>query len=194
MRNRSSSNGKRSHPPQHGYPRPQLVRGNWTSLNGPWEFAIDAEGQWENAQEVKFNRKITVPFAPETPASGIHETRFYDAVWYRREIATPKLVDGQRVLLHFGAVDWEAEVWVNGKVASRHEGGYTPFFADITDLLEDGASQTIVVRAVDDPHELTKPRGKQDWCECAHSIWYWRTTGIWQTVWMEVVPATGLQN
>src|SRR5258705_10287803 len=136
-----------------------MVRGDWTSLNGAWEFAIDAEGKWENPEQVKFNRKITVPFAPEAPASGIHETGFYDAVWYRREIATPKLVDGQRVLLHFGAVDWEAEVWVNGKLAVRHEGGYTPFFADVTDLLEEGDRQEIVVRAFDDPQELTKPRG-----------------------------------
>src|SRR2546421_1811714 len=191
MRSRNGSNGKHVRSKDdHGYPRPQLVRGNWTSLNGQWEFAIDPEGQLTEPAEVKFDRRIVVPFAPETPASGVHDTHFYNAVWYRKEIATPKLAEGQRVLLRFGAVDWEAWVWVNGKLAVHHEGGYTPFFADITDLIVEGERQEIVVRAADDPHELNKPRGKQDWCEQAHSIWYWRTTGIWQTVWMEVVPAT----
>src|SRR5215212_11697203 len=105
MASRSSSNGKhvqRKH--HHGYPRPQLVRQNFTSLNGPWDFAIDHQAQWTDPEQVQFNRRITVPFAPETPASGIHDTGFYDAVWYRREIPTPKLADGERVLLHFGAV------------------------------------------------------------------------------------------
>src|ERR1041385_2122493 len=191
MRSRNGSNGKHVRVKDgHGYPRPQLVRGNWVSLNGPWEFAIDREGVLAEPEEVKFDRRIVVPFAPETAASGVNDTRFYNAVWYRKEIAAPKLEDGQRVLLHFGAVDWEAWVWVNGKLAVHHEGGYTPFFADVTDLLVEGERQEIVVRAADDPHELNKPRGKQDWCEQAHSIWYWRTTGIWQTVWMEGVPAT----
>ena len=190
MRSRNGPNGKHVRPKDHGHPRPQMVRRNWTSLNGTWEFAIDREGKLTEPGEVKFNRRIQVPFAPETPASGVHDARFYNAVWYRKEIATPKLAEGQRLLLHFGAVDWEAWVWVNGKLAVHHEGGYTPFSADITDLLEEGERQEIVVRAYDDPHDLNKPRGKQDWCEQAHSIWYWRTTGIWQTVWMEVVPQT----
>ncbi|MGE5611257.1 MAG: sugar-binding domain-containing protein, partial [Bacillota bacterium] len=172
----------------HAYPRPQLVREQWTNLNGPWDFAIDLDAQWDIPEEVDWTGVIRVPFAPETPASGIENTSFYHACWYRRTIPTPTLQAGQRLLLHFGAVDWEATVWVNGKLAVHHEGGYTPFQADITDLLVEGDEQVIAVRACDNPHDLHKPRGKQDWCLNAHSIWYWRTTGIWQTVWLERVP------
>ena len=114
---------------------------------------------------------------------------FYDAVWYRRIFARPKMDADQRLVLHFGAVDYQASVWVNGKLVAEHEGGYTPFSADITDALSDSGEQTVVVRALDDPRDLTKPRGKQDWQLNPHSIWYYRTTGIWQTVWMEIVPA-----
>src|SRR5205085_2918471 len=95
-----------------------------------------------------------------------------------------------RLLLHFGAVDYSARVWVNGRIAAEHEGGYTPFYADITDSLNAEGPQTIVVRAEDDPADLSKPRGKQDWQLHPHSIWYPRTTGIWQSVWLEPVHAT----
>jgi hypothetical protein len=139
---------------------------------------------------VAWDRTIQVPFAPETVASGINDTGFYKACWYRRAVAAPPLQPGDRLLLHFGAVDYTATVWVNGQQAVRHEGGYTPFQADITDLLRPDGPQMIVVRAEDDPHDLAKPRGKQDWQLEPHSIWYPRTTGIWQTVWLERVPAT----
>jgi beta-galactosidase/beta-glucuronidase len=172
----------------HGYPRPQLQRDQWTNLNGTWDFAIDADARFRVPRDVKFDQKIRVPFAPETPMSGVENTDYYNAVWYRNTINTPAVRDGQRVLLHFGAVDHCATVWVNDQMAAEHVGGYTPFCADITDLLNDGKQQTIVVRAYDDPHDLAKPRGKQDWKRDPHSIWYPRTTGIWQTVWMEVVP------
>jgi beta-galactosidase/beta-glucuronidase len=171
----------------HGYPRPQLQRDQWTNLNGPWDFAIDANAELRVPRDVEFDQEIQVPFAPETPMSGVENTDFYNAVWYRRVIETPAREDGQRVLLHFGAVDHCATVWVNDHMATTHVGGYTPFCADITDLLTEGTEQTIVVRAYDDPHDLAKPRGKQDWKREPHSIWYPRTTGIWQTVWMEVV-------
>lgn len=133
-----------------------------------------------------------MPYAPETEASGIHDTGYYKAVFYKRQLQAPKLNDRERLLLHFGAVDYKATVYVNGATAAQHEGGYTPFSVDITDFLDtaDGALQEIIVRAEDDPHDLCKPRGKQDWELDAHSIWYPRTTGIWQTVWMEQVPAT----
>src|SRR2546428_312688 len=111
MRSRNGPNGRHVKMKDgHAYPRPQLVRGNWLSLNGTWEFAIDREGVLSDAAKVRFDRRIIVPFAPETPASGIHDTRFYNVVWYRREVQTPKVEQGQRLLLHFGAVDWEA--WV----------------------------------------------------------------------------------
>ena len=174
-----------------GYPRPMLRRSDWSSLDGAWDFAIDQVAQWTRPEEVHWTSAITVPFAPETPASGVGETGFFDACWYRRRFDRPTLDGGRRLVLHFGAVDFAAAVWVNGRVAVRHEGGYTPFQADITDLLDpDDPEATVVVRAEDDPHDLAKPRGKQDWHLEPHSIWYPRTTGIWQTVWLEVVPAT----
>jgi beta-galactosidase/beta-glucuronidase len=170
------------------HPRPQLRR-EWTSLDGDWDFAIDEPGVWSHPDEVKWSRTIHVPFAPETEASGIGDTGFYQACWYRRTITPPPMRDDQRLLLHFGAVDYEATVWANGIPVAHHCGGYTPFKADLTPFVKSGRIE-VVLRAEDDPHELAKPRGKQDWQLHPHSIWYPRCTGIWQTVWMEVVPDT----
>lgn len=176
----------------HGYPRPQLNRLNWSCLNGKWQFAIDRSAVHRHPKHVDFGAtEIEVPFAPETPASGICDTGFYKAVWYRRSVDVPALNDGERLILHFGAVDWNARVWVNNQFAVEHDGGYTPFSADITDHIVDGVA-VICVRAEDNPHDLEKNRGKQDWEQSSHGIWYPRTTGIWQTVWMEVVPAVSV--
>jgi hypothetical protein len=174
------------------YPRPLLQRSRWSSLNGPWEFAIDRVGAWQTPEEVSFDRVIQVPFSPETEASGIGEKGYFMACWYRRRFAPPPLAPGQRLLLHFGAVDYEATVWIAGFLAGSHEGGYTPFTIDATRCLRGGDSVEIVVRAYDDPHDLAKPRGKQDWLPEPHSIWYPRTSGIWQTVWLEVAPSSSL--
>jgi beta-galactosidase/beta-glucuronidase len=175
----------------HGYPRPLLQRDEWFSLNGLWDFAIDAQARWTAPEQVMWNGKILVPFAPESPASGINDTGYYRACWYRSTFHTPEK-EGKRLILHFGAVDYNATVWVNGSVAGRHEGGYTPFSIDITDLVFGPGVQTIVVHAEDDPADLSKPRGKQDWQLEPHGIWYVRTTGIWQTVWLERVPQTSI--
>jgi len=174
----------------HGHPRPLLQRESWTSLNGPWDFVLDKNASWRSPREVQWNGTILVPFAPETAASGIGDTSFYRRCWYRRTFESPELKEGERLLLHFGAVDWGATVWVNGALAICHEGGYTPFTADVTELLDPTGPQTVVVRVDDDPSDLAKPRGKQDWKLEPHSIWYPRTTGIWQTVWLERVPST----
>jgi beta-galactosidase/beta-glucuronidase len=174
----------------HGHPRPLLQRESWTSLNGPWDFVLDKNASWRSPREVQWNGTIIVPYAPETAASGIGDTSFYRRCWYRRIFESPELKEGERLLLHFGAVDWGATVWVNGALAICHEGGYTPFTADLTELLDPTGPQTIVVRVDDDPADLAKPRGKQDWKLEPHSIWYPRTTGIWQTVWLEKVPST----
>jgi hypothetical protein len=174
----------------HGYPRPGLERSEWFSLDGTWEFSIDPDALWTSSDQPPFDRRIVVPFSPETPASGIGDTGLYRCVWYRRQFDAVKLQPGERLLLHFGAVDYAARVWVNNGLAITHEGGYTPFTADITDLLAGDGPQTAVVRVIDDPADLSKPRGKQDWQLHPHSIWYPRTTGIWQTVWMERVPQT----
>ena len=176
--------------PAHGYPRPQLRRDRWASLGGLWEFAF-GEGSWDDPGKVCCDRTIRVPFAPETRASGIGDTGFHPACWYRRSFRAPVLKPEERLLLHFGAVDYAATVWVNGAVAARHTGGYTPFEADLTLSLVDGV-QTVIVFAEDDPLDLEKPRGKQDWQLEPHSIWYPRTSGIRQSVWLERVGATRL--
>ncbi|GAB3246838.1 glycoside hydrolase family 2 protein [Kineosporia babensis] len=181
------------------YPRPLLQRGEWTSLDGSWDFAHDDAGQglagrwYEIGAEAGFDRRIEVPYPPESPASGIHDTGFHPVVWYRRTVADPVLAraDGRRALLHFGAVDFVADVWVDGQHVAHHVGGQTPFSVDVTDVLAAGqAEHVIVVRAEDDPFSMVAPRGKQDWRDKTHGIWYERTTGIWQTVWAESVPAT----
>jgi beta-galactosidase/beta-glucuronidase len=180
-----------SHIDHHGrgYPRPQLQRERWYSLNGPWDFALDPDGIWRNANQVDWSERITVPFAPEAASSGIGHTGFFRACWYRRRCELPPRSPGERWILHFGAVDWSATIWINGTYAGQHAGGYTPFHFDVTELVSDSNCE-IVVRAEDDPDDLAKPRGKQDWQLEPHSIWYPRTTGIWQTVWLEKVPAT----
>jgi beta-galactosidase/beta-glucuronidase len=172
-----------------GYPRPQLRRQQWFSLNGEWMFAVDPQGAYARPSDVEWSHRIQVPFSPETSRSGIGHDGFFRAVWYGRAVEQPSIPPGHQWLLHFGAVDYAATVWVDGRLAGSHEGGYTPFTIDLTPLLAStAASPVIVVRAEDDPLDLAKPRGKQDWQLKPHSIWYPRTTGIWQTVWSEVVP------
>jgi beta-galactosidase/beta-glucuronidase len=172
-----------------GYPRPQLQRANWTCLNGAWRFRYDDEQALRTPADIDhWPRQITIPYPPESRASGIADQGFHSVVWYQRDIDVKPGKD--RVVLHFGAVDYSAKVWVNGTQAASHDGGHTPFSADITELLDASGRQVVTVRAEDDPHDLTKPRGKQDWQLEPHSIWYPRTTGIWQTVWLERVPRT----
>jgi len=184
----NDTQGGKSHKSAHSYPRPQLEREHWTSLNGPWDFAIDPESNWRNPQSVIWSDVIVVPFSPETSASGIENTGFFRSVWYKRSFDRPALTSENRLILHFEAVDYAATVWVNGTEVCSHQGGYTPFKADITDVLSESGPQEIIVRAEDDPLDLAKPRGKQDWKRDPHSIWYPRTTGIWQSVWLEEVP------
>ncbi len=181
-------------PNTHAYPRPQLRRKSWLSLNGSWDFAFDENAEGNDPRLIEWSAKIQVPFSPETRASGMDASGFFRAVWYRRSFHWPKLASGERLLLHFGAVDYSAQVWVNGRAVCSHQGGYTPFHADITDALQGTGEQEIIVRAEDDPQDLAKPRGKQDWKLESHSIWYPRTTGIWQTVWLEAVPATSIES
>jgi beta-galactosidase/beta-glucuronidase len=180
------------------YPRPQLRRAHWISLDGEWDFAFDDALRWRIPGEVtEWPLRILVPYAPECAMSGIGDQGYHRACWYRRTFEVPDLqahrAQGGRVLLHFGAVDYGARVWVNGVKVATHEGGHTPFSADITFALRLDGPQVIAVWAEDDPLDLEKPRGKQDWKLEPHGIWYPRTTGIWQSVWFECVPATYLQ-
>jgi beta-galactosidase/beta-glucuronidase len=174
-----------------GHPRPQLRRERWLSLDGAWDFAIDREARWSAPEQVVWSSRIEVPFSPETPRSGIADTGLYRACWYRRLIEPPPRAPGERLILRFGAVDYQARVWMGDTLCGDHEGGYTPFGIDVTPQLAGGAA-TLVVQAEDDPLDLAKPRGKQDWQREPHSIWYPRTSGIWQTVWLEVVPAASI--
>ncbi|MBD1867372.1 glycoside hydrolase family 2 [Cyanobacteria bacterium FACHB-471] len=175
--------------PLQGYPRPQLQRLHWLSLDGPWKFMFDDEGQYTKPDQISsWSHTIEVPFAPESTQSGIDDHGFHPNCWYEREFLLP--AKEGRVLLHFGAVDYQTRVWVNGQFMAEHVGGHTPFSMDITPVLNADGVQRVTVWAQDDPHDLAKPRGKQDWQLQPHSIWYPRTSGIWQTVWVEQVPET----
>jgi hypothetical protein len=134
-----------------GYPRPQLRRAGWESLNGRWEFAIDARAQVDRPNEVRWERDHRGAVQPETPASGVAESGFYERCWYRRRFQVAPLGVGERILVHFGAVDSEAVVYVDGRFVGRHEGGYTPFSVDLTLEVADGGEHELVVRADDDP-------------------------------------------
>lgn len=174
---------------QFEYPRPQLVRDNWINLNGKWRFTFDDELRYAQPEDVaEWTHEINVPFAVETEMSGIQDTGFHRAVWYQREFEI--MPNNKRTILHFGAVDYAARVWVNGRLVAEHEGGHTPFQADITGSMNADGKQVVTVFVEDDPADLAKPRGKQDWLLEPHSIWYPRTTGIWQTVWVEQVADT----
>lgn len=179
------------------YPRPQFSREEWLGLNGEWEFSFDdsrvgVEEKWYKS-DAAFSRKITVPFTFQSKLSGIEDPAFHDVVWYRKRFDIPEAWSGKQVILHFGAVDYVASVWVNGQLAFAHEGGHTPFQGDITSLLIEG-SNTVVLRAEDFSRDLTLPRGKQYWHEKSDSIFYTRTTGIWQSVWLEPVDRIHLSK
>ncbi len=174
------------------YPRRLMQRRTWVCLNGPWDLAVGGGAEHPGAV-TGWDRTITVPFAPESSASGIDDRTLGPDLWYRRTIDYTRR-DDTRLLLHFGAVDYEAQVWVDGRFVGRHEGGFTPFSFDITDELKDRSTHEIAVWAHDEPQGLAQPRGKQDWRDEPHSIWYPRTTGIWQTVWLEEVPRKRLTD
>jgi beta-galactosidase/beta-glucuronidase len=172
------------------YPRPQFVREQWLNLNGTWEFEFDDERKGDEEQWGKgdktLSQTIQVPFAYQSKLSGFGEPDFHDLVWYKRIFDIPADWSHQRIILHFGAVDYAATVWVNGQLVAFHEGGHTPFQVDITPALKQG-DNVLVVRAEDFSKDLALPRGKQYWKEKSASIFYTRTTGIWQTVWLEPV-------
>ncbi len=186
------------------YPRPQLVRRHWHDLSGEWEFEHDdantgLDSGWATGAG-SFSKRIIVPFPPESTRSGIGDTGFHPVVWYRRTITPADIAASgwtgadDRVIIHFGAVDYRASVWAGDRLLGTHEGGQTPFSFDITECARTGEDFVLVVRAEDDPHDVSQPRGKQDWLEEPHVIWYHRSTGIWQRVWLEAVPATSVRR
>ena len=182
--------------PRPEYPRPQLVRENWMNLNGEWQFEADnSRIGMERAfyQREELNGKIIVPFCPESRLSGVENVDFMNAVWYRREVELPEAWTGKQILLHFGAVDYAARVYVNGSLAGTHRGGYTPFCFNITAYLRPGKN-SIVVYAEDDVRSGNQPAGKQSGKYASAGCYYTRTTGIWQTVWLEPVDTVSIRN
>ncbi|SEM40810.1 Glycosyl hydrolases family 2, TIM barrel domain [bacterium A37T11] len=169
------------------YPRPQLVRPDWQNLNGLWQYAITPKKQ-ELVPE-KFDGKLLVPFAVESALSGVGKSVGKDQIlWYKNSIELKKGINKGKVLLHFGAVDWQCEVFVNGKKAGIHEGGYDPFSFDISPFLKKGNKQELAVRVWDPTDDGPQPRGKQ--VNHPEGIWYTPVSGIWQTVWLEGVPSS----
>jgi len=171
--------------PRCEHPRPDLFRNEWLCLNGEWNFDFwygkTADGYDPNATPL---RTITVPFCPESPLSGIGDVTEHDGAIYKRSFTLPASFDGKRTFLHFGACDYFTRVYINGKFAGEHKGGYTPFSFDITDMLSDGEN-TISLIALDDVKSPKQPTGKQTKTGKSYGCFYTVTTGIWQTVWLE---------
>ncbi len=179
-----------SEQPLPEYPRPQMVRDNWHNLNGSWDYAITPKAE---KQPASFDGKILVPFAVESALSGVGQTVGKDSMlWYKTTFTLPAAMKKQNVLLHFGAVDWQTTVYVNGQQAGTHQGGYDPFSFDITSLLKKSGSQEITVSVWDPTDEGPQPRGKQ--VKNPQGIWYTPVTGIWQTVWIEGVPPSHITS
>jgi len=179
--------------PRSEYPRPQFVRADWLCLNGEWEFEVDQgdSGLDRGLAERPLNSKITVPFCPESELSGVLNRDYLNVVWYRRQVTIPAAWGDKKVLLHFQACDYDTTVWVNGAEVGRHRGGSTPFSFPLSSKA--GETITILVRARDS-HLTPQPRGKQSRVYGPFGPIYYRTTGIWQTVWLEPVPTYALKR
>lgn len=178
------------------YPRPQFVRDNWVDLSGEWGFRFDDENRGEIEkwyQTFDAQRKIQVPFTYETEKSGIGDESVHNYVWYRRTFEIDKkAMKNQRAILHFEGSDFTTKVWVNGECLGQHKGGYTRFSFDMTSVLADG--ENIVTVRVEDSLDPRQPRGKQRWLPKNFGCWYVQTTGIWKSVWMEMVPESRLEH
>lgn len=171
------------------HPRPDRMRASWMTLNGPWSFAFDPDDdgrahRWYRS--LPATHRIEVPFGYQSALSGIHDDRHCDVIWYARSFTVPDALAGKRRLLHFGAVDYRADVWLDGQYLGSHEGGYTPFTFDVTDLTQAGDAHTLTVRC-EDRLDFDQPRGKQSFRPEPFACWYTPVSGIWQSVWLEGV-------
>jgi beta-galactosidase/beta-glucuronidase len=184
-------------PPRPEHPRPQFERKDWVNLNGEWTYSFDFSGSglekgWEKSQG--FPNRIIVPFAPESKLSGVEFKDFIEHFWYQRNITVPKDWEGRRVMLNFGAVYYQAEVYLDGKFVTRHFGGTSSFGLDITKFVKPGGTHSLVVYVRSHLRDQMQPAGKQSTRLLSHGCNYTRTTGIWQTVWLEAVADEGLKN
>lgn len=168
--------------PRNEYPRPQFVRSEWLNLNGEWDFSFDKDS---------FDRKIIVPYVYQAKLSGIGSNEPRKVVWYRKRVDLPEEMSGKEIILHFGAVDYSCKLWINDIFITEHIGGHISFEANITHALNENEN-TIVLEVTDEPDNLEIPRGKQYWKEHSEGIFYTRSTGIWQSVWIEAVDKTHL--
>ena len=183
--------------PRPEHPRPDAVRESWLTLNGEWQFEIDAKGDGESRGLITgkdLTSKITVPFCPESKLSGLGlgNTQYLKDVWYRRTFELPAAMKGKRILLHFGGVDYKTWVYVNGKLAGTHVGENAAFAFEITPFLKEGANE-VVVRVFDDLRSGLQPGGKQAFNQSEGCV-YTRTTGIWQPVWLEAVGTSYVEG
>ncbi len=188
--------------PRSEYPRPQFVRDAWMNLNGPWSYAFDFGNSGRERDfyalsdfaQLPDSGTITVPFCPESKLSGVAHTDFIETMWYHRRISVPAAWAGKRVILHFGGVDYECEAFIDGVSVGRHWGGTVAFNFDVTTYVTAGATHDLVVYVRDEVRSGVQPGGKQCPAYRSHGCLYTRTTGIWQTVWMEAVPEAGLKD
>ncbi|HEU4554122.1 MAG TPA: glycoside hydrolase family 2 TIM barrel-domain containing protein [Chitinophaga sp.] len=187
LQTRWAKDAKAAATPLPEYPRPQMMRSAWMNLNGAWQYALVPNSQ--TGAPAAYAGNIQVPYPVESQLSGVNKTVGKDqAVWYKRTFTLPTAFKKKNVLLHFGAVDWQADVYINGRHAGTHKGGYDPFTFDITGLLKKSGAQEITVRVWDPTDDGPQPRGKQ--VKKPEGIWYTPVTGIWQTVWLEPVAPT----
>lgn len=170
--------------PRNEYPRPQFVRNEWMNLNGEWDFSFDTN---------TFDKKIIVPYVYQSKLSGINVQDAHETVWYRRSFKLPDSMKNKRTILHFGAVDYSCKIWINDIFVKEHFGGHINFDMDITHALQPD-NNVIVVEVTDCPYDLEMPRGKQYWKDNSEGIFYTRSTGIWQTVWLEAVEEVHLEK
>lgn len=187
---------------REAYPRPQFERNEWVNLNGKWTYSICRRAPFQMSQENSignicsegFENEIQVPFAPETPASGANERELITLMYYHRRLSIPKDWGGKRILLHFGAVYYHAEIYINGIEVDFHDGGSSSFTVDLTKHVEAGKEYNLVVKVTSDLHSAAQPSGKQSSFIQSYACYYQRTTGIWQTVWMEAVSYDALAS
>lgn len=183
--------------PRPEHPKPQFFRDDWINLNGTWTYAFDFGKSGMNRELYKstgFDDKITVPFCPESKLSGVGHTDFIEAMWYHRTIKVPEKWAGKRILLHFGGVDYESELFIDGKSVGLHYGGMCSFKHDITDYVKGVGEHSLVLRVLDELRTGAQAGGKQSGEFKSQGCHYTRTTGIWQTVWLEAVDLSGLES